>query len=135
MTRVLLATVRLLEFLEGAGHFWAYMQYAQALRRLGCDVYVLAARSGPSFADERRLREFLDPMERYGLRDKGMFAGKGNGIGAAELTLLLDDVDLCSTSTMTSTRTLSRRFGGARCRHRPGPLEFWIELWVDLSGG
>ena len=38
MTRVLIATVRLLEFMEGAGHFWAYMQYAQALRRLGCEV-------------------------------------------------------------------------------------------------
>ena len=41
MTRVVIATVRLLEFLEGGGHFWVYMQYAQALRRLGCEVHLL----------------------------------------------------------------------------------------------
>ena len=72
MTRVLLATVRLLEFMEGAGHFWAYMQYAQALRRLGCEVYVLDSSIwSDEPPDERRVREFLDRMARYGLRGQG----------------------------------------------------------------
>ena len=28
-------------FPEGGGHFWVFMQYAQALRRLGCEVHWL----------------------------------------------------------------------------------------------
>lgn len=41
MTRVVISTVRLVQFLEGGGHFWVYMQYVEALRRLGCEVVVL----------------------------------------------------------------------------------------------
>ena len=41
MRRVLLSTLRLLDFLEGGGHFWVYMQYAHALRKLGCEVHLL----------------------------------------------------------------------------------------------
>jgi hypothetical protein len=40
MTTVVLATVRMLQFLDTGGHFWVYMQYAEGLRRLGCEVYV-----------------------------------------------------------------------------------------------
>lgn len=41
MTRVAISTVRLVQFLEGGGHFWVYMQYVDALRRLGCEVVLI----------------------------------------------------------------------------------------------
>ena len=128
MTRVLLATVRLLEFMEGAGHFWAYMQYAQALRRLGCEVYVLDSSIwSDASPDERRLREFLDRMERYGLRDKVIVAGNGNGIGEAELPELLDDVDLLlNFNYHLGQDVVSAARRSALVDIDPGLLQFWI---------
>ena len=137
MTRVLLATVRLLEFMEGAGHFWAYMQYAQALRRLGCDVYLLDSSIwSDAPPDERRVREFLDRMERYGLRDKVIVAGNGNGIGEAELPELLDDVDLLLNFNYHLERRRRLRGSAQRARrHRPGTAPVLDQSRVHLSGG
>lgn len=128
MTRVLLATVRLLEFVEGAGHFWAYMQYAQALRRLGCDVYVLDSSIwSDASPDEGRLREFLDRMERYGLRDKVIVAGNGNGINEAELPEFLDDIDLLlNFNYHLGQDVVSSVRRSALVDIDPGLLQFWI---------
>jgi hypothetical protein len=51
------------------GHFWVYMQYAQALLGLGCDVYWLE-RFHPTGDDERdaaHLSGFVRRLERYRL--------------------------------------------------------------------
>ncbi len=102
MTRVVISTVRLLEFLEGAGHFWVYMQYAQALRRLGCEVYVLDSYTWSEVEpDAHRLREFLDRMARYGLQDRVVVTANGSdgparhfGMPETEASDLLDSADL-----------------------------------------
>ena len=39
MATVVLSPFDVANFPDGGGHFWVYMQYAQGLRRLGCDVY------------------------------------------------------------------------------------------------
>jgi glycosyltransferase involved in cell wall biosynthesis len=128
MTRVLLATVRLLEFMEGAGHFWAYMQYAQALQRLGCDVYVLDSSIWSDVPPgERRVREFRDRMERYGLRDKVIVAANGSGIGEAALPELLDDVDLLlNFNYHLGADVVSAARRSALVDIDPGLLQFWI---------
>ncbi len=41
MRTVVLSAFNVANFPEGGGHFWVYMQYAHALRRLGCEVYWL----------------------------------------------------------------------------------------------
>src|SRR3989441_9342825 len=41
MATVVVSPFDVANFPEGGGHFWVYMQYAQGLRRLGCDVYWL----------------------------------------------------------------------------------------------
>jgi hypothetical protein len=51
------------------GHFWVYMQYAQALLRLGCEVYWFE-RFHPTGDDERdaaHLSSFVRRLERYRL--------------------------------------------------------------------
>src|SRR5205823_878153 len=41
MSTVVISVYKVANFPDGGGHFWVYMQYAQALRRLGCEVYWL----------------------------------------------------------------------------------------------
>ena len=38
MATVVLSAFNVANVPEGGGHFWVYMQYAQGLRRLGCEV-------------------------------------------------------------------------------------------------
>ena len=69
MTTVVLSPFDVVGFPEGGGHFWVYMQYAQGLRRLGCDVYWLEQvrrRKDPD-RDARALATFRERMERFGM--------------------------------------------------------------------
>lgn len=71
MTTVVISPSNVANFPDGGGHFWVYMQYAQGLRQLGCEVFWLERfRSG---RDPRRdaaaLSTFFERMEAYGLRD------------------------------------------------------------------
>ena len=128
MTRVLVSTVRLLEFLEGAGHFWVYMQYVEALRRLGCDVYLL-----DSFVwsdeppDERRTQEFLDRMSRHGLQDKVVVAGIGANGDGPELSDVLSEADLLlNFNYHLGADVVSVARHSALVDIDPGLLQFWI---------
>ena len=131
MTRVLLATVRLLEFLEGAGHFWVYMQYAEALRRLGCEVYLLDSFTwSDEPPDERRIAAFRERMSRYGLEDRVIVAGnRGDqlAIGGPELADVLPGVDLLLNFNYgLSTDVVSAVRRSALVDIDPGLLQFWI---------
>ncbi|HXI64360.1 MAG TPA: hypothetical protein VNH14_07645 [Gemmatimonadales bacterium] len=84
MTTVVLSPYDVVNFPEGGGHFWAYMQYAQALRQLGCEVFWLEQvrrRRGPE-RDARALATFLKRMERYGLGQHVLLYTVGEGDGA-----------------------------------------------------
>src|SRR5437588_9696304 len=67
-----ISVYKVANFPDGGGHFWVYMQYAQGLRRLGCDVYWLEhfRRSGDDAQDAVRLSTFVGRMERFGLGGK-----------------------------------------------------------------
>jgi hypothetical protein len=140
LTRVCIATVRLLEFLEGAGHFWAYMQYAQALRRLGCEVYLLDSFIwSDETPDPGRVSEFLDRMARYGLQDRVFVAANGGGarrlpgsksdagVTESEVTDLLGSVDLLlNFNYHLSQEIVSAAPRSALVDIDPGLLQFWI---------
>jgi hypothetical protein len=72
MSTVVLSVYKVANFPGGGGHFWVYMQYAQGLRRLGCDVYWLEQLrpSGDPGEEQRLCATLLERMERFG------FAGK-----------------------------------------------------------
>jgi hypothetical protein len=64
VTRVVVSPYNVLDFPDGGGHFWVYMQYAQGLLRNGCDVWWLERyRRGADAADDaRRVSEYLTRM-------------------------------------------------------------------------
>src|ERR671934_131881 len=52
MAKVVLSPHNVVNAADLGGHFWVYMQYAQALLRLGCEVYWFE-RFHPTGDDER----------------------------------------------------------------------------------
>jgi len=85
--KVVISVYKVANFPEGGGHLWVYMQYVQALRRLGCDVYWLEQfRPLPDPAQEARLLStFLEKMKRFGLEGKTLlYARQGPGKGRPE---------------------------------------------------
>src|SRR5207247_187182 len=72
MPTIVVSPYNVINFLEGGGHFWVYMQYVLALRALGYDVYWLEMfrPSGDERHDSAILFAFLERMQRYSLGDK-----------------------------------------------------------------
>ena len=74
MSAVVLSVYKVANLSLGAGQFWVYMQYAQGLRRLGCDVYWLeqVQPSGGDGPDEeaRLCATVLERMQLFGLERK-----------------------------------------------------------------
>src|SRR5213596_1743314 len=79
---VVISVYKVANFPDGGGHFWVYMQYAQALRRLGCDVFWLEQfRSGKDpRRDDRALATFFDRMEHFGLGRRVLLYTLGDGV-------------------------------------------------------
>src|SRR2546430_6581 len=72
MRTVILSSYNVANFPEGGGHLWVYMQYAQGLRELGCEVYWLEnfRRSEDEKRDAAALQTFRARMEQFGLGGK-----------------------------------------------------------------
>ena len=93
MTTIVISPFNVANFPQGGGHFWVYMQYAQALRLLGCDVYWLEnfRPSGDEAADRSALETFFKRLERYGLGGKAiLYTARGQGSGIYLLALVPD---------------------------------------------
>jgi hypothetical protein len=69
VARIVISPTSVASFPEGGGHFWVFMQYAQALRRLGCEVHWLERidESGERRCDASAISIFLERLERFGL--------------------------------------------------------------------
>jgi hypothetical protein len=141
VTTVLLATVRMLEFLDGGGHSWVYMQYAEALRRQGCDVYLLDTFTGQRGArpDQESIDRFLDRMAVHDLRDKVIVAvegaeaddagARGRYVGLADVDVadLFRSVDLLVNFNYRLSQDVVSAFRrSALVDIDPGLLQFWI---------
>jgi hypothetical protein len=72
MPTVVISPYNVVNFPEGGGHWWVYMQYARGLRQLGCEVYWLESfrTQGDGKPDAAALATFRDRMERYGLNGR-----------------------------------------------------------------
>jgi hypothetical protein len=81
MIAVVLSVYKVANFPDGGGHFWVYMQYAQGLRRLGCDVYWLEQfRPPPDRAQEANVvSTFFERMRRFGLEGKALLYSAERG--------------------------------------------------------
>jgi hypothetical protein len=141
MPTVVISPFNVVNFPEGGGHFWVYMQYVLGLRQLGCDVYWLEGFR--SRGDEASDRALLDPfrarMERFGLGGKLILyplAGPGGepgvprefaGMSSLEAEGIFDDADLLLNFHYAIAPALLGRFRRtALVDIDPGLLQFWI---------
>jgi hypothetical protein len=128
MRRVVVSTVRLLEFLTGGGHFWVYMQYVYALRRLGCEVYLLDSftwSTEPPQAD--RLAQLRERLRRYGVEDVAVVPVQPKRLPGVAVEELLESADLLLNFNYQLDPTLVRLARrSALVDIDPGLLQLWI---------
>lgn len=120
------------------GHFWVYMQYAHALRRLGCEVYWLERLpSDPALRPPSMVATFLQRMARYGFGDRTILYASAEAnesgapqfisVSAATAEALFRRADLLLNFHYAIAPEVLARF---RCTALvdidPGLLQFWI---------
>src|SRR6266545_1302107 len=80
MSTVVVRPYRTLEFLEGGGHFWVYLQYVHGLRQVGCDVYWVEHFDSRGTGHQKsRVQRMLRRLERYGLAGKVILCTESGG--------------------------------------------------------
>ena len=80
MPTVVVSPYRTLEFFEGGGHFWVYLQYVHGLRQAGCEVYWVERFRGSGTRRERaRVGGLLRRLKRYGLDGKVILCTDAGG--------------------------------------------------------
>ncbi|HEY6359684.1 MAG TPA: hypothetical protein VIX63_01200, partial [Vicinamibacterales bacterium] len=140
MSTVVISVYKVANFPEGGGHFWVYMQYAEGLRRLGCEVYWLE-QLRPSADPDRHahvLSTFFERAKRFGLEGKTLLYSIDRSTGDAGSFQFVG----CTSSSVESVLRradllLNFHYGiDARllaCARRtalvdidPGLLQFWI---------
>jgi hypothetical protein len=86
MASVVVSCYNVASFPEGGGHFWVYMQYVQALRATGCEVYWLERfrRGKDPRRDERAIPEFFARMARFGMDGKVLLYAQDDGPEGSE---------------------------------------------------
>jgi hypothetical protein len=141
MPTVVISPFNVVNFLEGGGHFWVYMQYAQGLRQLGCDVYWLEnfRSSGDTEQDAAVLSLYTARMEAYGLGGKlilyisrGQTGASGRpteyiGMTQSEAEAIFEQADLLLNFHYAMDPALLACFPRtALVDIDPGLLQFWI---------
>ncbi len=137
MSTVVISVYKVANFPDGGGHFWVYMQYAQGLRRLGCDVYWLEQfrppASGDSAQEAALLSPFFERMKRFGLEGKTLlYAKAGNdvrfvGCEWPDVERVLKRADLLlNFHYAIDPRLLACARRTALVDIDPGLLQFWI---------
>jgi hypothetical protein len=141
MITVVISVYKVANFPEGGGHFWVYMQYAEGLRRLGCEVYWLE-QLRPAADPERQahvISTFFERMKRFGLEGKTLLyaldrtrdggAGSFDFVGCtwseAEAVLRRADL-LLNFHYAIDPRLLACVRRSALVDIDPGLLQFWI---------
>src|SRR5712691_12543477 len=84
MSTAVISVYKVANFPDGGGHFWVYMQYVQALLRLGCEVYWLEQLK-PERDPQREdvlLAMFFERMKRFGLEGKTLLYTRERAPGA-----------------------------------------------------
>ncbi|TMA49681.1 MAG: hypothetical protein E6J83_01260, partial [Deltaproteobacteria bacterium] len=138
MATVVLSAFNVANFPEGGGHFWVYMQYAQGLRRLGCEVYWLEQfRHGKDpDRDAHAMATFLEQMERFGFGRRVLLYTLGDredapiaylGVTPAEAEAVLRRADLVlNFHYAIDPRLLAGARRTALVDIDPGLTQLWI---------
>jgi len=140
MPTVVISPYNVLNFPEGGGHFWVYLQYALGLARIGCEVWWLEAfQEGPDEAEQReRIARFRARLQRFGLGDR-LILYPSNGARNADLPERYVELERAEAEAVFERADLLLNFHYAiapallsRFRRTalvdidPGLLQFWI---------
>ncbi|HEY6169567.1 MAG TPA: hypothetical protein VI454_16110 [Verrucomicrobiae bacterium] len=141
MPTIVISPFNVVNFPEGGGHFWVYLQYVLGLRAAGCEVFWLEAfrRRETEVEQKALLAPFLDRMSRFGLDGRlilyprdgpggapGM-PGEFVGMSAAEAEAIFERADLLLNFHYAIAPELLARFRRtALVDIDPGLLQFWI---------
>ena len=141
MASVVVSCYNVASFPEGGGHFWVYMQYVQALRAAGCEVYWLERfrRGKDAQRDERAIPEFFARMARFGMDGKVLLYTQDEGPDGSEPLLTFVGSTRKDAETILRRSDLLLNFHYAidprllACARRtalvdidPGLLQLWI---------
>ena len=136
-----MSVYKVANFPDGGGHFWVYMQYAQGLRRLGCEVYWLEQfRPPPDPAQEATLlSRFFERMRGFGLEGKTLLYSTERGAAGGPETFRFVDCEwpevegvlrradlLLNFHYAIDPRLLARARRTALVDIDPGLLQFWM---------
>ena len=147
MASIVIAPTNVASCPDVGGHFWVYMQYAQALLRLGCEVHWLERfrRTADEDRDRASIATFLEHMRVFGMGDKVILytvcdAAEGElpceflNVSQAEAERVIDGADLLLNFYYAIEPALLRRFRRtAIVDIDPGLLQFWMtcgQIWV-----
>src|SRR5438270_8136594 len=77
MATVVISAYDVVNYPQGGGHFWVYLQYVLGLRQLGCEVYWLEAfrTKGRTEREAAALATFRARMQQHGLGGKIILYG------------------------------------------------------------
>jgi len=141
MRTVVISPFNVVNFPEGGGHFWVYMQYVQGLRQMGCEVFWLERfrSTGNAKTDSVMLAPFLERVERFGLREKTILYSSNStkeedglpeayfGLSPAEAEAVFERADLLLNFHYAIGPGFLQRFRRtALVDIDPGLLQFWI---------
>jgi hypothetical protein len=130
--RVVISAHNVVNYPEGGGHLWVYMQYVQGLRNAGCDVWWLEEflPTDDSERDRERVQIFSKRLARFGLDGKLLLYTKEGahlGISDAEAKRIFRDTDmLLNFHQEIQPRVLAQFRRTALVDIDPGLLQFWI---------
>jgi hypothetical protein len=139
MASIVISVANVAGYPDGGGHFWVYMQYVQALRRLGCEVHWLERfrRTGDEASDRAAISLFLARMKAFGMAgkvilyttraaDDGELPCEFMTTSKAQAERIIDEADLLLNSYYAIEPALLRRFRRtALVDIDPGLLQFW----------
>ncbi len=141
MATVILSTHNVVNFPDGGGHFWVYMQYVEGLRRVGCEVYWLEQFRpyGHTEYDTQLVNSFIARMQQRGMRDRVVLYSLADGEDGVDPTYLnvspeqaegiLKRADLLlNFNYRMRSAFLSRFRRTALVDIDPGLLQCWISI-------
>lgn len=149
MAHIVIAPTDVASYSDIGGHFWVYMQYAQALQRLGCEVHWLERfrRTTDEARNRAAISTFLEHMRAFGMEDKVLLytareADEGElpceflNVSQAEAERIIGRADLLLNFYYAIEPALLRRFRRtALVDIDPGLLQFWMtcgQIWVPV---
>jgi hypothetical protein len=137
--RVVVSAHNVVNYPEGGGHFWVYLQYVQGLRSIGCDVWWMEEfrPTGDAQRDNARVRSFATRLDRYGLGSQFLlYTGDGEhleyaGTPEACANAVFRDTDLLLNFHQAIPPCILEKFRRtALVDIDPGLLQYWMSAGV-----